>query len=115
MRQPFNVNSPAQAAALAALGDAEHVRDSVALNDAGLAQLAAGLERLGLSYIPSVCNFVTVDLGRPVGPVDRALLRAGCIARPVANYGLPNHLRLSVGLEEENARFLVALERVLAP
>ena len=113
MRQPFNVNAPAQAAAVAALGDRDHVRASVALNEAGLAQLAAGFERLGLEYIPSVCNFVTVDLERPAAEVDQALLRAGCIARPLANYGLPTHLRVSVGLEEENARFLAALERVL--
>jgi len=113
VRQPFNVNSPAQAAAVAALGDRSHVRASVALNDAGLAQLTAGFGRLGLYWIPSVCNFVTVDLGRPSGAVDRALLRAGCIARPVASYGLPNHLRVSVGLKAENARFLIALEQVL--
>jgi len=113
VRQPFNVNSPAQAAAVAALGDREHVRASVALNDAGLVQLTAGFEHLGLAWIPSVCNFVTVDLGRPSGAVDRGLLRAGCIARPVANYGLTNHLRVSVGLEPENARLLAALEQVL--
>ncbi|MEA3275265.1 MAG: histidinol-phosphate transaminase [Pseudomonadota bacterium] len=113
VRQPFNVNTLAQAAALAALGDREHVRTSVRLNQAGLRQLAAGFERLGLDYIRSVGNFVTVDLGRPAGPVHDALLRGGCIARPVANYGLPNHLRVSVGLEAENARFLETLERVL--
>jgi histidinol-phosphate aminotransferase len=113
VRQPFNVNAPAQAAAIAALGDTAHVQASVALNDAGLAQLTAGFERLGLSYIPSVCNFITVDPGRPAGPVHGALLRAGCIARPLANYGLPNHLRVTVGLERENARFLSALEAVL--
>lgn len=113
VRQPFNVNSPAQAAAIAALGDREHVRASVALNEAGIAQLSAGFERLDLDYIPSVCNFITLNLGRPALAVDRALLRAGCIARPVANYGLPNHLRVSVGLPEENARFLAALEQVL--
>jgi histidinol-phosphate aminotransferase len=114
VRQPFNVNSLAQAAAVAALGDEAHVQSSVALNDAGLAQLTAGFERLGLGYIPSVCNFITVDLGRAAGPVDQALLRAGCIARPVAAYGLPNHLRISVGLEEENARLLTALEQTLS-
>jgi histidinol-phosphate aminotransferase len=113
VRQPFNVNTLAQAAAIAALGDTAHVQASVALNDAGLAQLTAGFERLGLSYIPSVCNFITVDPGRPAGPVHGALLRAGCIARPLANYGLPNHLRVTVGLERENARFLSALEAVL--
>ncbi|MCG6863426.1 MAG: histidinol-phosphate transaminase [Chromatiaceae bacterium] len=109
VRQPFNVNAPAQAAAVAALGDIGHMEKSIALNDAGRAQLTAGFDRLGLSYIPSVCNFVTVDLGRPAEPLDQALLSAGCITRPVANYGLPNHLRVSVGLEEENARFLAAL------
>ncbi len=114
VRQPFNVNTPAQLAAIAALGDADHVRDSVALNDAGLAQLAAGFGRLGLSYIPSVGNFIAVDFGRPAGPLDQALLHAGCIARSVVNYGLPNHLRVSVGLEEENTRFLSALAMVLA-
>lgn len=113
VRQPFNVNTPAQLAAIAALGDAEHVRDSVALNDAGLTQLAAGFDRLGLGYIPSVGNFIAVDLGRPAGSVDQALLRAGCIARPVANYGLPNHLRVSIGRQEENTRFLAALAVVL--
>jgi histidinol-phosphate aminotransferase len=115
VRQPFNVNAPAQAAAVAALSDREHVRVSVALNLSGMRQLTAGFERLGLDWIPSVCNFVTVDLGRPAAAVDSALLRLGCIARPVANYGLPNHLRVSVGLEEENARFLSALEAVLRP
>jgi len=114
VRQPFNVNSLAQAAALAALDDVEHVAASVALNRAGMAQLRAGCERLGLGYIPSVGNFLTIDLGRPAAPVYDALLREGCITRPVANYGLPNHLRVSIGLEAENQRFLASLERVLA-
>jgi histidinol-phosphate aminotransferase len=113
VRQPFNVNALAQAAAVAALGDVQHLRRSVALNKQGLAQLTAGFDRLGLGYIPSVCNFVTVDLGRPAGPVDQALLRVGCITRPLASYGLPDHLRVTVGLEEENARLLTALEGVL--
>jgi histidinol-phosphate aminotransferase len=109
VRQPFNVNAPAQSAALAALADREHVRASVELNDAGIEQLVTGFARLGLDFIPSVCNFVTVDLGRPAGAVDQALLRAGCIARPVGSYGLPDHLRVSVGLEREISAFLVAL------
>lgn len=114
VRQPFNVNSLAQAAALASLADPEHIARQVAVNRAGLAQLAAGFERLGLDYIPSVANFITVDLGRPAGPINEGLMREGCIVRPVANYGLPNHLRVTVGLESENARLLDALERVLA-
>ncbi len=113
VRQPFNVNSLAQAAAEAALGDREHVLTSVGLNREGLGQLAAGLEALGLAYIPSVGNFITLDLGRPAGPVDQALLRRGVITRPLANYGLPRHLRVSVGLPEENRRFLAALGEVL--
>ena len=114
VRQPFNVNSPAQAAAAAALCDLEHVRASVKVNAAGMRQLIAGCERLGLGYIPSVGNFLTIDLGRPSGPVNEVLLREGVIVRPVANYGLPNHLRVSIGMEAENARFLTALEWVLA-
>jgi histidinol-phosphate aminotransferase len=113
VRQPFNVNSLAQTAALAALDDQAHIRRSVAVNRAGLAQLARGFEQLGLSFICSVGNFITVDLGRNAGPVDAALLREGCITRAVANYGLPNHLRISVGREGENARLLAALEKVL--
>lgn len=114
VRHPFNVNAPAQAAAIAALGDQAHVARSAALNRAGLAQFAAGLQALGLTPIPSLGNFITVDLGRSAGLVDQALLRAGVICRPVANYGLPTHLRISIGLEAENARCLAALAKVLA-
>jgi histidinol-phosphate aminotransferase len=113
VRQPFNVNSVAQAAAIAALSDEAHVRASVDLNQAGLHQIEEASARLGLAYIPSVCNFLTLDLGRPAGPVEEALLRAGCIVRPVANYGLPNHLRVSVGTASENERFIAALEQAL--
>jgi histidinol-phosphate aminotransferase len=113
VRQPFNVNSLAQAAATAAIGDQEHVRASVALNRSGMDQLTAACERLGLGYIPSVGNFLTFDCGRPAGPINEALLRRGVIVRPVANYGLPNHLRVSIGLAEENARFIAELTDVL--
>ncbi len=113
VRQPFNVDSFAQAAALAALEDQDYLRRSVEVNDQGMRQLLAGVQRLGLGYIPSVGNFLTVDLARDAGPIDQALLRLGVVTRPVANYGLPNHLRVSIGLEAENARFLDALEQVL--
>lgn len=113
VRQPFNVNSLALAAAEAALDDVDHIRRSVRINRDGMAQLTAGFAELGLEHIPSVGNFVTLDLGRPAAPVDQALLREGCITRPIAGYGLPNHLRVSVGLAEENARFLAALNKVL--
>jgi histidinol-phosphate aminotransferase len=113
VRQPFNVDSFAQAAALAALEDQDYLRRSVEANDQGMRQLLAGVQRLGLGYIPSAGNFLTIDLARDAGPIDQALLRLGVVTRPVANYGLPNHLRVSIGLEAENARFLDALEQVL--
>ncbi len=119
-REPFNVNSLAQAAAEVALADDEYVAESRRLNRAGMAELVRGLERLGLSCIPSVGNFVTfaVPQSGPRGgdgqSVFAALLERGVIVRTVAEYGLPGHLRVTVGLPEENARFLEALERVLA-
>jgi histidinol-phosphate aminotransferase len=113
VRQPFNVDSFAQAAALAALDDRDYLRRSVELNDRGMQQLVAGVQRLGLGFIPSAGNFLTIDLGREAAPVDQALLRLGVVTRPIANYGLPNHLRVSIGLPEENARFLAALGQVL--
>jgi histidinol-phosphate aminotransferase len=113
VRQPFNVDSLAQVAALAALQDDEYLHAAVELNDRGLRQLADGLDRLGVPYIPSFGNFLAIDLQRDAAPVDQALLRLGVVTRPVANYGLPRHLRVSVGLEHENARFLEALEQVL--
>jgi histidinol-phosphate aminotransferase len=76
-------------------------------------QLVEGVTRLGLGFIPSAGNFLTIDLGRDAGPVDQALLRLGVVTRPIASYGLPNHLRVSIGLPEENARFLAALEQVI--
>ena len=113
VRQPFNVNSVAAAAAEAALGDDVHVRHSIEMNRAGLRQLTEGMRALGLAVIPSVANFVTVDVGQPAMPVYEGLLRKGVIVRPVASYGMPKHLRVTVGLAEENARFLTALTAVL--
>ncbi len=113
VRQPFNVNSMALAAAVAALEDQAFIERVVRINREGMDQLTTGFKTLGLSFIPSVGNFVAVDLGRPGAEVDQALLREGCITRPVANYGLPNHLRISIGLPEENQRLLKTLGRVL--
>ncbi len=113
VRQPFNVNTLAQCAAAAAIGDREHVRASVELNRSGMLQLTTAFERLGLSYIPSVGNFIALDLDRPVAPINDALLRRGVITRPIANYGLPTHLRVSIGLEAENARLIESLVAVL--
>jgi len=112
IRQPFNVNSLAQAAALAALDDADFLARSYELNRAGYAQLTAAFDRLGLAYVPSFGNFVLVKVGDGAG-VNLALLTRGIIVRPVGNYGLPEWLRVSIGLPEENAAFLAALEAVL--
>jgi len=114
VRPPFNVNSVALAAAAAALEDEEHLARSVQLNAEGLKQLTDGFKSMGLDYIPSVGNFISVDVGRPAAPLYEALLHEAVIVRPVANYGMPSHLRVTVGTAEENARFLGALQKVLA-
>jgi histidinol-phosphate aminotransferase len=113
VRQPFNVSSLALAAAVAALQDEDHLAKSVALNAAGLKQLSTGFGRLGLRSYPSAGNFLLIDCGRPAAPLYEALLRVGIIVRPVANYGLPNHLRITVGTAEQNQRLLDALRRVV--
>jgi histidinol-phosphate aminotransferase len=114
VRQPFNVNSLALEAAKAALDDDDHLARSVTLNRDGLRFFSQAMTERGLSFIPSVGNFITVDLRTAAAPVYEALLRQGVIVRPVTNYGLPNHLRVTVGTEEENRIFLAALDRVLA-
>ena len=114
VRQPFNVNLVAQAAAVAALEDTQFLADCVRHNRAGMQQLVSGCERLGLHYIESAGNFVAVDVGRAAGEVYQGLLREGVIVRPVANYGMPQHLRVTIGRPEENERFLAALRTVLA-
>jgi len=113
VRQPFNVNHLAMVAACAALDDDEFIARSRAVNAAGLEQLRHGLERLGLRYLPSFGNFITVQVG-DAERVYRALLAEGVIVRPIAGYGMPEHLRVTVGLPEHNERFLGALARALA-
>ena len=112
VRQPFNVNSIALNAAAAALQDADFVHRTRALNDAGMKQITEGLVRLGLRYIPSFGNFVSVHIPNAMA-VYRKLLENGVIVRPVANYEMPDYLRVSIGLEFENARFLAVLEQLL--
>ncbi|MGH8239406.1 MAG: histidinol-phosphate transaminase [Steroidobacteraceae bacterium] len=115
VRQPFNVNTIALAAALAALDDSEHLQRSVETNRAGMAQLRAGFDALGVRQLPSAGNFVMIDCGRPAPAVYEALLRRGVIVRPVGNYGLPNHLRITIGTREQNERMLAALKQALLP
>lgn len=114
VRQPFNANLLAQEAALASLDDTQHVNNSIELNKAGLKQLADGFSDLGLSYIPSIGNFITVNVNKEAVSVYDALLREGVIVRPVANYQLPHHLRITVGTAEQNLRVLKALQKVLS-
>jgi len=112
VRQPFNVNALAQAAAVAALADSEYVDASRELNRAGLSQLTAGFAALGVAALPSHGNFILVKVG-DASTVYERLLAQGVIVRPVANYGLPEWLRVSVGLASENERFLAALGSAL--
>jgi len=114
VRHPFNVNLVAQAAALAALEDHEHLDRSIRGNHEGMFQLMTGVARLGLGCIESAGNFLTVDTGRSGVEVYNALLQEGVIVRPLANYRMPQHLRVTIGSTTENARFLDALEKVLA-
>src|SRR5450830_1815295 len=116
IRQPFNVNSLAQAAAVAALNDSAFLAQSAALNAQGYAQLIEAFETLGLTYAHSYGNFVLVKVGDDDGAgarVNLALLKQGIIVRPVSNYGLPQWLRISIGLPEENAAFIGALKTIL--
>jgi len=112
VRQPFNVNSVALAAATAALEDREFVRRSFELNQAGMKQITSGLKRLEIDFIPSFGNFVSFKVGDGAA-VFQQLLKMGVIVRPIASYGMPAYLRVTIGLETENARFLAALEQSL--
>lgn len=117
IRQPFNVNSLAQAAAIAALNDREFLQKSAKLNADGYRQLTQAFDEMDLKYVPSYGNFVLVRVGTDEGAgarVNLALLKQGVIVRPVGNYGLPQWLRVSIGLPEENAAFITALKNVLS-
>jgi histidinol-phosphate aminotransferase len=106
------VNSLAQAAAIAALGDEDYLQRSYDLNREGLQYLQATFDELGLTYVPSYGNFVLVKVGDAAG-LNEKLLRQGVIVRPVAGYGLPEWLRVSIGLPEENRKFVAALRHAL--
>lgn len=114
VRQPFNVSLPAQRAALASLRDRNHVTRSREVNRAGLRQLAEGLDRLGLTTFPSRGNFLLVACGDQAGHYYEQLLRAGIIVRPVANYGLQDCLRITVGLPEQNEQLLASLSDIMS-
>jgi histidinol-phosphate aminotransferase len=116
IRQPFNVNSLAQAAAVAALSDEVYLQKSAQLNTEGYQQLTAAFKSMGIEFVPSYGNFVLFRAGDDDGAgarVNLALLKKGVIVRPVGNYGLPQWLRVSIGLPQENAAFIHALKAVL--
>ena len=112
VRQPFNVNSIAQAAAVASLADEDFVARSYAANQAGMVQMTQGLSKLGLEYIPSHANFVSFKVVN-AAQINQQLLQNGVIVRPIANYEMPEYLRVSIGLFSENDRFLTVLETIL--
>jgi histidinol-phosphate aminotransferase len=113
VREPFNVNSVALAAAAAALEDHEFVARSCEVNRSGMRQLVSGLEQLRLEFIPSYGNFVTFRVAN-ASRVFQRLLEAGVIVRPLGGYGMPEHLRVTIGLDTENARFLESLAQAIA-
>jgi histidinol-phosphate aminotransferase len=112
VRQPFNVNSVAQAAAVASLADEDFVERSYAANQAGMLQLTKGFTVLGLDFIPSFGNFVSFKV-QNAAQVNQKLLQHGVIVRPIANYEMPDYLRVSVGLFSENQRFLDVMQQIL--
>lgn len=114
VRQPFNANLIAQAAARASLKDEEHVERSRKVNNEGRGYLYNKLKEIGLDYVPSEANFVLIHLGRSGKGVSDELLKLGVIVRPVAGYDFPNSIRVTVGTREENQRFIEALKRVMA-
>ncbi|MCK5902896.1 MAG: histidinol-phosphate transaminase [Cocleimonas sp.] len=114
VRQPFNVNTPALIAATAALDDEQHIKQCADLNRQGLDFWKHHCRQRQLNFIPSVGNFISIDMAQEASPVYHALLRQGVIVRPIANYGLHQHLRITIGTPEQNQRCLTALDYVLA-
>ena len=114
VREPFNTNAMAQIAALASLEDQAHVDESLAVNERGKAYLYRAFEDMGLEYVPSHTNFILVDVGRDCLRVFEELLAKGVIIRAGASFGYPTKIRVTVGTEEQNTRFVAALADVLA-
>ena len=113
IRQPFNVNSLAQAAALAALEDDAHILECVRMIEAGRHFLYDEFKTLGLSYVPSRANFILVDVGRSAADIYQKLLHQGVIVRPMTPFGMETALRITVGTPEENRKLVKALRDVL--
>jgi histidinol-phosphate aminotransferase len=113
VRQPFNVSMLAQTAAVAALADSVHLQRSRSVNREGRCFLQSAWDELTLRYLPSVGNFLCVNVGRPGLEIFQKLLHRGIIVRPVSNYGLTNFIRITIGNERENAMLVAAMKDVL--
>ncbi|HEX8833719.1 MAG TPA: histidinol-phosphate transaminase [Abditibacteriaceae bacterium] len=112
VRGPFNVNLPAQAAAIASLADEDQVASALANNNAGIEQLETAFRELGLTWIPTEANFILFDCGRDAKTVELELMKRGVIVRQ--GFGLPTHIRVTIGTPEMNERFITSLREVLA-
>jgi histidinol-phosphate aminotransferase len=112
-RLPFNVNSIAACAAQAALLDHQHISNSIALNTAGMKQVETKLKMMNVDYIPSLGNFITIDVKQSAADIYQKLLHKGIIVRPLGAYDMANHIRVTIGTTEQNARFLQAFSEVL--
>lgn len=112
-REPFNVNSLAQSAAVAAMDDEEHLEKSFQMNISGMLFLKTEIVKMGLKIYPSHANFILLDFGCPAKNIYEELLKRGVIVRPLENYNLPNCLRITVGTQDENERFISGLKEVL--
>lgn len=113
VRQPFNVDSIAMAAATAVLTDDDYLQRSRDTNAKGMAQLESAFQEMKLAYIPSAGNFISVEVGEYAAQINQSLMEQGVIVRPIGGYGLPRHLRVSIGLPEENERFIAALAKAI--
>ena len=113
VRQPFNTNMLAQAAAIASLDDAEHVKKSVEMNNAGKKLLQDAFAELDLKYLPTMGNFISVNVKQDGMALYEKLLQKGVIVRPVANYDMPEYLRITIGTQQQNERFVETLKQCL--
>jgi histidinol-phosphate aminotransferase len=114
VRQPFNVTSLGQIAVLAGMDDDDHVRNTLRMNAEGIAYLEGEFARLGIAYVPTNANFILADVGDGQAVFER-MLKLGVIVRPMGGYGLPRHVRITVGLEAENRQLVATLAKVLTP
>ena len=113
IKGPFNTNALAQAAALAALDDEDHLKRSLANNQEGLTYLYGELSKMGIEYLPTQANFFLIKIGENARAIYEALLQEGVIVRAMTGYGLKHYLRVSVGLPSENERFIKSLRKVM--